>query len=626
MQSLLPGLLVLIICFQSLALSSQSLDSKVDSILSLAAQEPTDSLRIRKIMLYWQEIRDQQPALSKKVLHAAFEEARKVNSAWGIAFVEYNQGFVYTLEGKDSLARACYHRSLDYFESVQDTAYVLNIVSNLINLDYGAGKYEQVIEFCDSIVAQFPYSKYRSQVTGFRTLNGLSQYFLGNNLLAMQQFILAVDYFEQAGDSSRLADNLVFLGYTQDKLKKFEKAEEYYKEAIAIYSVLNDQFFLAQAQNELGILYLETGQWDKAEQYLRRSLKINEANQFTNMGVNLLNLGRLFVEKKRYEAGVQYFQQALARFEDGNDIRNQIDTYANWGHMHFEKKQYQQALSMFKKAETLLQDYAYPDGEKNIYQPIAEALAAMGAWRESALYSQKYIAINDSLYEKESVRQQNELLAFYETEKKEKALLLEKQENESLRQEAEIKNLQLHTLWIAGLFLLGMGGFAFVIFRQKALRKQLIQENENKALEKELEFKRRELSTHALHLVSKNKLLAELRDAIEKMKSASDNKRPFVNLIGSIDHDLRGDDDWENFQRYFRQVHSDFDIKIKQAFSELTGNEIRLVTLMKMNLSTKEIATILNISPESVKKARYRLRKKLNLNTDQNLQQFILAL
>ncbi|MEZ4827610.1 MAG: LuxR C-terminal-related transcriptional regulator [Bacteroidia bacterium] len=51
-----------------------------------------------------------------------------------------------------------------------------------------------------------------------------------------------------------------------------------------------------------------------------------------------------------------------------------------------------------------------------------------------------------------------------------------------------------------------------------------------------------------------------------------------------------------------------------------------MITLMKMNLSTKEIATILNITPESVNKARYRLRKKLNLDTDQNLQQFILAL
>ncbi|MEO0472489.1 MAG: helix-turn-helix transcriptional regulator [Bacteroidota bacterium] len=97
-------------------------------------------------------------------------------------------------------------------------------------------------------------------------------------------------------------------------------------------------------------------------------------------------------------------------------------------------------------------------------------------------------------------------------------------------------------------------------------------------------------------------------------------------MIGSIDHDLRKDDDWTHFERYFRQVHPGFDEKIRRAFSDLTGNEIRLLTLMKMNLSTKEIASILNISPDSVKKARYRLRKKLNLPNQQNLQQFILAL
>ena len=626
MQLLLPGLWVLIFCLNSLALTSQNLDSKVDSILTLASKEPNDSLRIRKIMLYWQEVRDQQPALSKKVLAVAKKEAQNANSAWGIAFVEYNYGFVYTLEGKDSLARAYYERSLDYFKSVGDTVQILNITNNLINLDYSEGRYKQVIKACDSIIAQFEDTKYASLAYQGRTLNGLAQYFLGNNLLAMKQFLLAIDHFEQKADSSRLADNLVFLGYTQDKLKKYQPAEDYYKRAMEIYILLNDQFFLAQVQNELGTLYLETEQLNEAEVYLQKSFETNEANQFTNTGVNKLNLGRLYVKKKQYGKAELYFQQALNRFEEEQDIRNLSDTYTNLGKLQIEKGQYTSALDSFRKAEKLLQKHEYPDGERLLYRSMAEALAQTGNWRESVHYYQEYTAINDSLYEEESVRQQNELLAFYETEKKEKALLLERQENESLRQEAKIQSLQIRTLWIAGLFLLGIGILAFIIFRQKSLRKQLIQENANKALEKELEFKKRELTTHTLHLVSKNKLLNELKYSIEKMKEESDEKRPFVSLIGSIDHDLRGDDDWENFQRYFKQVHADFDEKIKRAFSDLTGNEIRLVTLMKMNLSTKEIATILNISPESVKKARYRLRKKLNLNTDQNLQQFILAL
>lgn len=142
----------------------------------------------------------------------------------------------------------------------------------------------------------------------------------------------------------------------------------------------------------------------------------------------------------------------------------------------------------------------------------------------------------------------------------------------------------------------------------------------------ELEFKQRELTTHTLHLVSKNKLLAELKSGLEALKAESGGNNLVNPLIGAIDGDLRDNADWANFERYFKQVYSDFDEKIQRAFPTLTGNEIRLVTLMKMNLSTKEIATILNVTPESVNKARYRLRKKINLPTDQNLQNYILAM
>ena len=205
-------------------------------------------------------------------------------------------------------------------------------------------------------------------------------------------------------------------------------------------------------------------------------------------------------------------------------------------------------------------------------------------------------------------------------------LLLEKQENETLRQEAKIQALQLRIFLILGAFILGIGTLAFIIYRPKNLRKQLIQENEKKALEKELEFKQRELTTHTLHLVSKNKLLAELKESIEKMKEESEQKRPFVQLIGSIDHDMRGDNDWENFEKYFQQVHTDFEAKVRENFEDLTSNEMRLVSLMKMNLSSKEIGNILNVSPESVKKARYRLKKKLRVDIGENLQEFVLGL
>ena len=97
-------------------------------------------------------------------------------------------------------------------------------------------------------------------------------------------------------------------------------------------------------------------------------------------------------------------------------------------------------------------------------------------------------------------------------------------------------------------------------------------------------------------------------------------------LIRSINFDLQDDNNWENFSRYFEEVHKDFNGNVKTKYPSVTSNELRLLALLKMNLSSKEIANILNISPEGIKKARYRLRKKLDLTTEESLQNLVLSL
>ncbi|MEM7382317.1 MAG: LuxR C-terminal-related transcriptional regulator, partial [Bacteroidota bacterium] len=100
----------------------------------------------------------------------------------------------------------------------------------------------------------------------------------------------------------------------------------------------------------------------------------------------------------------------------------------------------------------------------------------------------------------------------------------------------------------------------------------------------------------------------------------------YQQLIRSINFDLQNDNNWKNFSRYFEEVHKDFNSNVKAKYPELTSNELRLLALLKMNLSSKEIANILNISPNGIKKARYRLRKKLDISTEESLQDLVISL
>ena len=156
--------------------------------------------------------------------------------------------------------------------------------------------------------------------------------------------------------------------------------------------------------------------------------------------------------------------------------------------------------------------------------------------------------------------------------------------------------------------------------RQKLARQRSEAEREKLALE--VENKNRELSNAALNLIRKNEMLQRLRD---EMLGATNDPRALQKFARQIDQNLEGDHDWEVFEASFNQVHDDFFKRLMQDFPELTPGDLRLAAYLKMNLSSKEIAPLLNISIRGVENKRYRLRKKLGLPEDTNLTEYMIA-
>ncbi|MDX1769454.1 MAG: LuxR C-terminal-related transcriptional regulator, partial [Arenibacter troitsensis] len=180
-----------------------------------------------------------------------------------------------------------------------------------------------------------------------------------------------------------------------------------------------------------------------------------------------------------------------------------------------------------------------------------------------------------------------------------------------------------NTLLIVGIIaLISLFGLLYYGIRQKMKRNKVLKEK----IAAELEFKKKELTIHAFNLARKNETLENLKLKAQELKEKENSDAGYNQLIRSINFDLQDDNNWENFSRYFEEVHKDFNKNIKTKYPEVSSNELRLLALLKMNLSSKEIASILNISAEGIKKARYRLRKKLNLTTEDSLQDLILSL
>ncbi len=144
----------------------------------------------------------------------------------------------------------------------------------------------------------------------------------------------------------------------------------------------------------------------------------------------------------------------------------------------------------------------------------------------------------------------------------------------------------------------------------------------NAKLRDEIEFKSKELANSTMSIIKKNEFLMDLKEIIDKHKVELGSRYPdkYYNYLNKkIDENISSQDDWQVFENNFERAHEQFFTKMKSSFPQLTQSDLRLCAYLHMNLSSKEIAPLLGISFRGVENHRYRLRKKMNLEHDENL-------
>jgi len=194
--------------------------------------------------------------------------------------------------------------------------------------------------------------------------------------------------------------------------------------------------------------------------------------------------------------------------------------------------------------------------------------------------------------------------------------------------------------WSMMLYALAVVGTIFLIRwynRRKFKRKQLdLQERlhreqeerlaamEKQGLEKEIKQKQKELARTTLSVAKKNELILEIKDMLALNKDAFPNKQRYRSLTKKLDTSINEDADWKHFEVTFKELHGDFFEKLLQQFPKLTPKDLKLCAYLKMNLSSKEIAPLMGITTRGVEIHRYRLRKKLDMDSAQNLSRFLI--
>jgi DNA-binding CsgD family transcriptional regulator len=218
-------------------------------------------------------------------------------------------------------------------------------------------------------------------------------------------------------------------------------------------------------------------------------------------------------------------------------------------------------------------------------------------------YQQKLIEINDQLNQSER------------TEGIDMIEIRNKYQQELLLKEINHKKQRI-IFWLIMAIILGVSLTVFLLLRLKMRAKQLENEKlnrEKQMLEKEMELKSLEMTYKILNISNQNQLINKVIDVLTSGSNVAPDEKNSVNEIVSELRLHQKLDLWEAFEKEFTKIHPDFFTRLASEYPNLTHYEMRLCAFLKLNMNSKEMADILHLNVDSIIKARYRLRKKLNL-------------
>ncbi|RLD85549.1 MAG: hypothetical protein DRJ02_10170, partial [Bacteroidetes bacterium] len=298
-----------------------------------------------------------------------------------------------------------------------------------------------------------------------------------------------------------------------------------------------------------------------------------------------------------------------------------------------------EAIELAGQALQAAKEINNPNLLSYVYDKLSDFYAGNLDYAKAFEYQKKHEAIKDSLFTAEKERMLAEVETKFQSEKKDRDIAL-LQERAKVERNRNILLIVLLVVFLIVIFLL------FFMFRYKstAFKRQQklleqekiihIQENEltnkeKQLLEEQLESKNRELASKALEMLRYNDAISSIIEKLENLnhslKENPEVTKPIKDIIRELENHNK-QNIWSEFDKIFKNIHSDFYDKLLKICPDLSATEIKTAALLKLNLTTKEIAAITFKSEGGIKTTRYRLRKKLGLSSDDKLVPFLMQI
>lgn len=513
-------------------------------------------------------------------------------------------------------------------------------------LDINTGLTDRVIK--DSEQALEYSEKLHEEYYKHKLFTMLGKYYVLQNeyTVALNYYLKARDYFDKNSDSANLSVTYNGLGILYFEMGDFDNCIINFNKAFDIYNKTGDKRGVGIFYGNMGNVYMIKEDFLKAKDYQEKSLAtFTTLKDTVNIVSIMINISNIESNLKNYDSSFKILDEALILSETIKNQRLKERILHNYGLVYSETNKLSKAKVYLKEQIELTKKINFPRGELDGLLRLADIAKIENKYKEYADYTSDYYKLKDSVYGSEVKQKIEELKWANEFEKSEleKNLLKSKYDIEKERSNYLTFSIIL-TVFLSLLII----GFVWLFYRnnkknlrisefeneklqESILREQISHEKEkaeNELLklksdqqELALDTKNREITSISLQLIAKNKLMSEISDILESSKKSKSNIE--ADLKSILFQNQNQEKDWEQFREVFEKIHPGFFEKIKSLFPQLSTTDIRICAYVKIRMSLNEVASLLNISLQSLHTSRYRIRKKLNLTSEQNLDDFI---
>jgi tetratricopeptide (TPR) repeat protein len=477
------------------------------------------------------------------------------------------------------------------------------------------------------------------------SLQHMGQICYGMGLVAqsLNYHLQAEELLKTVGQNNMRANNLNDLGLLLLLNNQGKEAKQSYLEAIEIYTKNNDQKGLAYSYGNLGHLYEKSSDYDSAFFFQVKAMKALELiKDLDGMALIHENLGSIYEDKEQYDIAYLHFSKALERFKVNGNASMLIDAYNNMGDVLRKTGRYQEALVYTQKAVQLSNKTKAYSRLSSAYRDLGKTYNFLNKTDSTFFYLELSRQMYINIYNEDSKNQAALLNVLYDINQKDAQIA------DMARQKRTAAVLYFASAIVAVLLII----LSFVFIknqRQRIINERNIREKESallsakqqlmevelknkklqeEQLKKEVESKAREISLHTLQAIEKNQLLEEMKKALSEIirNDSRSYKRELRQLLNKINQSFHKEVHWDDFRRIFEEINQDFFHQLQRINPDLSATDLRLVSLIKLNMNTPDIAALLGISADSLRVSRYRLRKKLGLEQGKSLTAFLQAI